>query len=102
MNILIPKYLEIIDDKSLILKLYIQPSSRGEEIFSGIHDCALKIRINAAAVDGKANEAVIKFIQKWLDLKKQQIILISGEKSRFKRIKITQLKPIILDKLLNP
>jgi uncharacterized protein (TIGR00251 family) len=69
------------------INLYIQPGSRKTEIV-GLHDGALKIKIAAQATDNQANEAVLRFLQKKLQLRKQDLELIQGEKSRHKVIEV--------------
>jgi uncharacterized protein (TIGR00251 family) len=48
----------------------------------------LKVRIAAAAKDGKANEELRSFLAKTLTLPKKDIILESGEKSRLKTLRL--------------
>lgn len=70
------------------LNLYIQPGAKSTEI-SGLHDGALKIRLNAPPIEGRANEALIKYLAKCFDVPSKQIKLIRGEKSRRKTFEIT-------------
>ncbi len=55
----------------------------------GVHDGALKIRLTTPPVDGKANQALIKYLSKALKISKSQIELMQGETSRHKILKIT-------------
>ncbi len=55
----------------------------------GVYDGALKIRLTTPPVDGKANQALIKFLSKTLKLSKSQIELAQGETSRHKTVRIT-------------
>ncbi|MCL2473208.1 MAG: DUF167 domain-containing protein, partial [Treponema sp.] len=48
----------------------------------------LKIRIAAAPEDGKANEELRSFLAKTLGLRKNDIIIESGEKSRQKTLRL--------------
>ncbi len=74
-------------ETKLTLTLYIQPGAKKTEI-AGLHDDALKIRLAAPPVDGKANAALIAFLAKWLDHPKSLISLKSGQTSRRKIIEI--------------
>lgn len=69
------------------VKLYIKasPLASKSEILGVIQD-ALKIRIAAPAVDGKANEELIKFLSKRLKIPKSDIKLTSGDTSKYKCI----------------
>lgn len=69
----------------LALKLF--PKSRQEGL-DGIHDGRLHIKLNAPAVDGKANAALVGFLSKLLGVKKTQVLLVSGEKARQKIVEI--------------
>ena len=57
----------------------------------GVHNNCLKIKISARPVDGKANVAILIFIQQILGIKKNQLKLISGDKSRYKKILISNV-----------
>jgi len=46
------------------------------------------VKINAPAVDGKANKELIKFLSEYYKVKKSKIKIIKGEKSRYKIISI--------------
>ncbi|MFH0731713.1 MAG: DUF167 domain-containing protein [Candidatus Omnitrophota bacterium] len=50
---------------------------------------SLKVRVSAAAIDGKANKALIEVLAQHFNIKKSQVRIVSGEKSRDKVIKIS-------------
>lgn len=50
-----------------------------------------KIHLNAPAVDGKANEALIKFLAEHYQVRKNQIEITKGLKSRHKVIIINDI-----------
>lgn len=52
----------------------------------GVHDGALKIRLTAPPIEGKANAALIKFLSKALDIPRAQITIASGETGRNKTV----------------
>lgn len=70
------------------LTLHIQPGARKTEI-TGQHGDALKIRLAAPPVDGKANAALIDFIADRLGLTKSAISLKSGQTSRRKVLEVS-------------
>ena len=74
-------------NNDLILNCYLQPKAKKDEIV-GTHNDALKIRITAPPVDGKANKYLLAFLAKQFEVPKSHISLISGELSRNKRIKV--------------
>ena len=50
-----------------------------------------KIKLAAPAVDGKANAALIEYMADLCGVSKSRVALISGDKSRQKRLRITGL-----------
>ncbi len=75
------------------LTVYVQPGAKKSEI-CGLHDGHIKIKIHSPPVDGKANDALIVFISKLLGVSKSSVCVISGEKSRIKKIKIINIADI--------
>jgi uncharacterized protein (TIGR00251 family) len=53
---------------------------------TGVVGECLKVRVNAPPVEGAANRACIAFLAKQFGLAKRQVQIISGAKSREKRI----------------
>ena len=60
----------------------------GRSGFAGLRDGALLVRLAAAPVDGAANDELIALIAKALRIPKRDITIVSGERSRSKRIRI--------------
>jgi len=52
----------------------------------------LHVYVNKPPLENKANEAVLEDLAKYLEIKKNQLILISGEKSKTKTFEISGLK----------
>jgi uncharacterized protein (TIGR00251 family) len=63
----------------------------GRNAFAGMREGALVVRLAAAPVDGAANEALIDLFSKTLSLPKRNITIVSGERSRLKRVRIDGL-----------
>ena len=74
-------------DDGFIFKIKVQPGAVKNEIV-GVQGDALRIRINAPPVKGKANTALIDFLAEKLGVKKSQIEIISGHPSKIKKIKV--------------
>jgi hypothetical protein len=72
---------------SLLLSLHVQPGARKCEIV-GLHGDALKVRLAAPPVDGKANACLIEFLADRLDVPRAQVVLVSGAASRLKRLRV--------------
>lgn len=72
----------------VVFNIKVLPRSSRCEI-AGIQDDALKIKITAPPVDGKANNECIRFLSDRLGIKKSRITIISGQTSKNKRIAIS-------------
>ena len=72
----------------LVFSLHVQPGAKKTEI-AGLHGEALKIRLAAPPVDGKANACLIAFLAKQLEVPRSQVELVSGDTSRQKRLRVS-------------
>ena len=83
--------------ESLLIVLQVQPRASRDEII-GPHGEALKIRIIAPPVEGKANRYLRRQLAEWFGVRERDIELLQGEGSRHKRVMIhapTQIPAII-------
>ena len=69
------------------LTLHVQPGAKKTQA-SGLHGDALKIRLAAPPVDGKANAALVAFIAERLGVAKSSVCVKSGLTSRRKQVEI--------------
>ncbi|MBP9943748.1 MAG: DUF167 domain-containing protein [Desulfomicrobium sp.] len=67
------------------LGIWVQPGAKKTEV-AGMHGDYLKIRLQAPAVDNKANNALIVFVAKILGIKTSQVVMESGHASRQKNL----------------
>jgi len=72
---------------TVIFVVRTQPHASKDEITGEIAG-ALKIRLRAPAVEGRANEALIEFLAELLKTPKVAVRILSGERSRVKRLEI--------------
>lgn len=70
-----------------LIRLRVVPNARRSEVV-GSYGEAIKLKIAAPAVDGKANEALLQFVADHLGVSRRAVELISGEKSRDKAVAI--------------
>lgn len=75
-------------DGGVVLSLHVQPGAKKTEIV-GPHGEALKIRLAAPPVDGKANAALLAFIARKVGVSGTAVELLSGETSRAKRVRVS-------------
>jgi uncharacterized protein (TIGR00251 family) len=71
----------------LQLTLHVQPGAKTTSCV-GIHGDALKIRLAAPPVDGKANQALIVWLAQTLGCPQNRIELIRGQTNRRKTLSI--------------
>ncbi len=69
----------------IMLKVFTQPRS-SKNMIAGLHADALKIKLTAPPVDGAANKMCIEYLAKWLKVPKSSIEIVSGHRSRTKRL----------------
>lgn len=69
------------------LKLRIVPNAKRNEVV-GEYGEAVKLKVAAPAVEGKANEALLEFVAGKLGLHPRSVSLVGGAKSRDKVVAI--------------
>ncbi len=75
------------EDGAIVLAVYVQPSAKRSE-FAGAHGDALKLRLAAPPVEGKANAELIRFIAAAFGVPRRNVELIRGETSRAKTVRV--------------
>ena len=71
----------------LHLRVCVQPGSQVTEVVSREAD-HFRLRLSAPPVDGAANTELVKFLAKTLGLRKAEVDLVSGHKSKTKVLKV--------------
>ena len=74
-------------DGSITLTIHAQPGARRTEV-AGVHGSALKIRLAAPAVEGKANDALVAFLAASFGVPRRNITLVRGDTGRRKTLRI--------------
>src|SRR5438105_10937441 len=82
-----------------IVHFHIVPNAKTDQVV-GRHGDAIKIKLRAPAVDGKANAALLNFLAEQLEISKHAIVLERGQKSRDKLIRIEGLSKIEIHRRL--
>lgn len=72
--------------------LRVVPNSKRSAV-AGRHGDAFKIKVQAPAVDGKANAALLAFLAETLGVKEGALRLVSGTAARDKVVEISGLPP---------
>ena len=86
-------------DNSVIVRVHVQPRS-AKNSCSGIYGQAIKLKITAPPVDGKANAMAAKILAKIFKVPKADVLLLSGSRSRGKRFRISGVDIKKAEKLL--
>ena len=73
-----------------ILRVHVVPNAKVDSVV-GVHGGAIKIKLRAPAVEGKANAALISFLAEQLNISRGAIALERGHKSRDKLIRVNGL-----------
>jgi uncharacterized protein YggU (UPF0235/DUF167 family) len=68
----------------LKIKVQVKPNSKKGPLLVKNEDGTFTIFVQEQPIEGKATEAVIKLLSKYLDVPKTRIQLKSGSKSKFK------------------
>jgi len=72
------------------LRIHVVPNAKINKVV-GEHGGAIKIKLRAPAVEGKANAALISFLAGRLNVPARTIVLLHGHKSRDKLIRFDGL-----------
>ena len=75
------------EEASVTLSVRVVPRAKRNQI-DGWHGDALKIRLNAPPVDGKANAALIAFLAETFGVKRSNIEILTGASARTKMIRV--------------
>ena len=73
-----------------VLTIRVIPRARRSGI-DGLRGDAILVRLQSAPVDGAANAELIDLIAAALDVPKSAVTIVSGEKSRRKRVRVAGL-----------
>ena len=84
----LPCWLQISSKGDLQMTVHVQPGAKTTSC-AGVHGDALKIRLAAPPVDGKANQALIAWLAKTLGCPQNAIELLRGQTSRRKTLAIS-------------
>lgn len=76
--------------RGVLIDVRVIPRAGRSEV-AGQRDGALLVRLAAAPVDGAANDALIELIARSIGVARRAVTIVSGERSRRKRIEVSGL-----------
>ncbi|MDI7275413.1 MAG: DUF167 domain-containing protein [Anaerolineae bacterium] len=85
-----PAWIVAEDESGVTIAVQAVPRARRGEI-ADVHGEALRVRVAAPPVEGAANEALTAFLAERLRVRRREISLVSGERSRRKLVRIRGL-----------
>lgn len=88
-------------EHGVVLRVRVVPRS-GRAGIAGVRDGACLIRVNAAPVDGSANDELIELLSDRLGVPRRAITILSGDRSRQKRLQIDGIDASTAARLLTP
>ena len=77
--------------EDLYLQLRVLPRAKRDALETPLGD-ALKVRITAPPVEGKANAHLRRFLAKQFGVSQSAVLLLGGERNRIKRVRIQRPK----------
>ena len=86
--------------QGIVITVRVIPRA-GRSGVTGTRDGALLVRLNAPPVEGAANEELIDVLADALNIPKRALAIISGQRSRIKRVRVTGLEAAMVRELLS-
>jgi len=81
-----------VSPTGVLLHVHLQPRAARNRVV-GLHGEALKITLTAPPVANAANSALLAFLAGLLEVPRTAVSLVSGEKSREKRVLVSTTNP---------
>ena len=81
-------YLRLEKTGSVIVDIHVIPNASRTQS-DGEHDSALKVRLHAPPVDGKANVALVAWLADTLEIAKRDVELVRGQTSKRKQLRVS-------------
>ena len=82
----LPSYAKLTR-QGLELDVSVIPNARRTEVV-GLYDGALRVRLHAPPVDGKANDALLRWLAERLGVGRATLQLLRGQTSRRKTVRV--------------
>ena len=76
-------------EDAITLTLHVQPGAKRSEV-AGLHGNALKVRLAAPPIEGRANDALLRFMADLFAVTLRNVELLQGSQSRTKVVRISR------------
>lgn len=80
-----------LQQEQFVLKIRVQSGAKKTEVI-GVYGGFLKIRVNAPPIEGRANDALIRWLSKLFDVPRRSIAIKQGLQSNNKTVLIEHCK----------
>jgi len=80
-------FLHVQKDGAVLVDVHVMPNAARTQI-QGLHDGALRVRLHAPPVDGKANLALQAWLAETLGIPKSAVELVRGTTARRKQLRV--------------
>ncbi|MCX7634625.1 MAG: DUF167 domain-containing protein [Syntrophales bacterium] len=87
-------------DQGVTFLIKVLPRSSRTELV-GVHGDAVKIRVQAPPVEGRANEELVKLLARRLGVKTSCVSIVSGLSSALKTVRVSGLDAVALQRRLS-
>ncbi|XP_044469333.1 UPF0235 protein C15orf40 homolog [Mangifera indica] len=88
----LPSCIRVVSSTSVAITIHAKPGSKVSSI-TDVSDEAVGVQIDAPAKDGEANAALLEYISSVLGVKRRQVSIGSGSKSRDKIVVVEEVTP---------
>jgi uncharacterized protein (TIGR00251 family) len=78
--------------------VHVQPRASRSEL-RGVHNGALRVRLQAPPVDGAANAALVQLLADSLGVPRRSVRVIAGESARLKIVDVDGVAPADVQRL---
>jgi uncharacterized protein (TIGR00251 family) len=88
-----------MNEAATIFKIHLLPRASRDEI-CGLQGDAIKVKVTAPPIEGRANMALQRFIAEKLHLASSQVEIMAGKRSREKILKVSGISRAEVEKAL--
>ena len=76
-----------LQGEAVLVDVLVAPRASRTRVM-GVHDERLKIQLTAPPVEGKANDALVRFLAQTLEVSRAQVEIVGGASSRRKTVRL--------------
>jgi uncharacterized protein (TIGR00251 family) len=81
-------YIRLEKTGAVMVDIHVIPNASRTQA-DGAHDGALRVRLHAPPVDGKANQALMAWLADTLQIAKRDVTLVRGQTSKRKQLRVS-------------